>query len=380
MNRSLLLKNVDIANDGVVNVSRDVLVLDGRIAATDRLSVGVPPDIPVVEGPGLLAPGFVDTHIHGRQGLDAMSPGDLEPLSRSLLPQGVTGFLPTIISATRDEMRAALREAHGDPAGAQVLGFHMEGPFLSPEQPGMFDPLKFCEFDMSLWHELCAVSAVPIRLMTVAAERLKLRELRDLVSTGIVLSLGHTDAPYSTASQIFAHGVKRVTHAYNAMRGFHHRDPGVVGALLDHGEIDAEIILDGLHIDAPAARILAATRTTGRLVLVSDSVPPGGRSPGAYEWAGHHLQVDNESVRLESGQLAGSAGTMDSGMRRAVDWLGVPVATAIQMASTNARRSVGLDPQEIRVGDPADLVLLDSELNPSATIIDGVVRWRRDEP
>jgi N-acetylglucosamine-6-phosphate deacetylase len=388
MKRALFFKNVDVANDGVVMVNRDVLILGDRIARNDPtppplkmpLSYGVPSDVPVVHGPGLLAPGFVDTHIHGRQGFDVMCPGDLEPLSRSLPQQGVTGFLPTMVAAPRDEMKTALREARGHPGGAKVLGIHMEGPFLSPAQPGMFDPVKFCEFDVSLWQELCVASAVPIRLMTVAAERLELRELRELISTGIVLSLGHTDASYRAASEIFAHGVKRVTHAYNAMRGFHHRAPGVVGALLDHGEIDAEIILDGLHIDAPSARILSATRTAGRLVLVSDSVPPVGRSPGVYEWAGRHLQVDDDSLRLESGQLAGSTGTMDAAMRRAVEWLEVSVAKAVQMATTNARRSVGLAPQEVRVGDPADLVLMDSELKPSMTIIDGVICWRRDEP
>ena len=380
MSWSLLFKNVDVANGGVVNVNRDVLVVDGRIARNDQASSHEDSNVLVIHGPGLLAPGFVDSHVHGRDGLDVMCPGDLGPLSRGLLKQGVTGFLPTMISASPADMMKALHEAHGDPAGAKILGVHMEGPFLSPEQPGMFDPVRFSGFDMGLWTKLCTASAVPIRLMTVAAERLTPKDVGELVGTGLILSLGHTDASYSTASDMFGQGVTRVTHAYNAMRGFHHRDPGAVGALLDHGEIDAEMVLDGLHIDAPSARILLATRTQGRIVLVSDCVPPGGRPPGAYEWAGRSLWVDDDSVRLESGQLAGSAGTMDAAMRRAVDWLGVSVAQAIQMASTNARLSVGLAAQDICVGSPADLVLLDGELNPSMTLIDGVIRWRRDEP
>ena len=253
MSRSLLFKNVDVANGGVVNVNRDVLVVDGRIARNDQATSQEDSNVLVVHGPGLLAPGFVDTHVHGHDGLDVMCPGDLGPLSRGLLQQGVTGFLPTMISASPADMMKALHGAHGDPAGAKILGVHMEGPFLSPEQPGMFDPVNFSRFDMGLWTKLCTVSAVPIRLMTVAAERLDPKDLGELVGTGLILSLGHTDASYSTASGVFGQGVTRVTHAYNAMRGVHHRDPGAVGALLDHGEIDAEIetvvqIDSGAHV------------------------------------------------------------------------------------------------------------------------------------
>ena len=163
-----------------------------------------------------------------------------------------------------------------------MLGIHAEGPFLSPDQPGMFPPDAFRDYDRALWRDMQAAAASPIRLMTVAAERLTLAQIDELRADAVTLSLGHTNATYEQARAAFDAGITRVTHAYNAMPGFHHRAPGAAGALLDRGDIDAELILDGLHVARAPARILAATRTTGRIVLVSDSVPPAACPPGDY--------------------------------------------------------------------------------------------------
>ena len=359
---------------------RHVLVANGRVTAVSASPLQAPSGALTVDGPGILAPGFVDTHIHGRSGFDVMRPGDVAPLSLELLSQGVTGFLPTVVAAPANEFLAALSSARGNPRGARVLGIHAEGPFLSPDQPGMFSPEAFHEYDRALWRDMQAAAASPIRLMTVAAERLTPAQLDELQADGVTLSLGHTDASYEEARAAFDSGVTRVTHAYNAMRGFHHRDPGAAGALLDRGDIDAELILDGLHVARAPARILAATRTTGRIVLVSDSVPPAGCPPGDYPWAGRCLRVDNDSIRLATGRLAGSALTLDAAVRRAVNWLGVPPAAALRMASEAPRASIGLDPAGLQTGAVADLVLLDPHLNPCMTVVGGVVRWRRMGP
>ena len=357
---------------------RHVLVANGRVTAVSATPIQAPSGALTVDGPGVLAPGFVDTHIHGRSGFDVMRPGDVAPLSLELLSQGVTGFLPTVVSAPPDELAAALSAASGDPRGARVLGIHAEGPFLSPDQPGMFPPDAFRAYDRALWRDMQAAAASPIRLMTVAAERLTPAQLDELRADGVTLSLGHTNATLDQALAAFDSGVTRVTHAFNAMRGFHHRAPGAVGALLDRGEIDAELILDGLHVAQAPSRILAATRTTGRIVLVSDSVPPAACPPGDYLWAGRRLRADAESVRLTTGRLAGSALTLDAAVRRAVDWLGRSPAAALHMASEAPRASVGLDPGGLRPGAAADLVLLDPHLHPRLTIVGGAVRWRQN--
>ena len=357
---------------------RHVLVANGRVTAVSATPIQVPSGALTVDGPGVLAPGFVDTHIHGRSGFDVMRPGDVAPLSLELLSQGVTGFLPTVVAAPPDDLLPALASVQGDPAGARILGIHAEGPFLSPDQPGMFPPDAFRAYDRALWRDMQAAAASPILLMTVAAERLTLAQLDELRADGVTLSLGHTNATLDQALAAFDSGVTRVTHAFNAMRGFHHRAPGAVGALLDRGDIDAELILDGLHVARAPARILSATRTGGNIVIVSDSVPPAGCPPGDYLWAGRRLRADAESVRLTTGRLAGSALTLDAAVRRAVDWLGVDPAAALYMASEAPRASVGLDPGGFRTGATADLVLLDPHLHPRMTLVDGVVRWRRN--
>ena len=371
---------MNVASGGRMLPRRHVLVANGVVTAVSANPIEAPSGALVVDGPGVLSQGFVDTHIHGRCGFDVMRPGDVAPLSLELLSQGVTGFLPTVVAAPPDDLLAALASVQGDPAGARILGIHAEGPFLSPDQPGMFPPETFRDYDHALWRDMQAAAASPIRLMTVAAERLTPAQIDELRAADVTLSLGHTNATCEQALAAFDSDVTRVTHAYNAMRGFHHRAPGAVGALLDRGDIDAELILDGLHVARAPAHILAATRTTGSIVLVSDSVPPAGCPPGDYAWAGRRLRVDGQSVRLPSGRLAGSALTMDAAVRRAVDWLGISPAAALYTASEAPRASIGLDPAGLRTGATADLVLLDPHLHPRMTLVAGVVRWRRNSP
>ena len=358
---------------------RHVLVANGVVTTVSPTPIESPSAALVVNGPGILAQGFVDTHTHGRSGFDVMRPGDVAPLSLDLLSQGVTGFLPTVVVAPPNDLLAALASIRGDPRGARILGIHAEGPFLSPDQPGMFPPDAFRDYDPALWCDMQAAASAPIRLMTVAPERLTPAQIDALHADAVTLSLGHTNATYEQASAAFDVGITRVTHAYNAMPGFHHRNPGAVGALLERGDIDAELILDGLHVSRAAARILTSTRTTGRVVLVSDSVPPASCPPGDYTWAAQRLRVEGDSIRLPTGRLAGSALTLDAAVRRAAKSIGVSPATALLMASEAPRASIGLDPGGLRTGAAADLVLLDPCLRPRMTLVGGVVRWRRHD-
>lgn len=373
----ILFRHVDVACGGRMLPGSHVLVTNGVVTTVSPTPIETPAGALVVDGPGVLAQGLVDTHVHGRLGFDVMRPGDVAPLSLDLLSQGVTGFLPTVVAATPDDLLAALAASQGNPRGARVLGIHAEGPFLSPDQPGMFSPGALRDYDRPFWRDMRTAAAAPIRLMTIAAERLTPDQIDEVLSDGVTPSLGHTHASYEQAIAAFDAGVQRVTHAYNAMTGFHHRAPGAVGALLNRGDVDAEVILDGLHVARAPACILAATRSTGRVVLVSDSVPPAGRPPGDYTWAGRRLRADGNSIRLTSGRLAGSSVTLDAAVRRAVDWLSVSTAVALQMASEAPRASIGLDPAGLRTGAVADLVLLDRRLRPRITIVGGVIRWQR---
>ena len=375
MRKPILFRCVDVVSDGVSRPNQHVLVLDGLVTEIGDRVRDFPDSATIVDGPGILSSGLVDTHIHGTNGFDVMRPGDVAPMSIELLAQGITGFLPTVVPCEPEVLLMALGGVSGDPVGARVLGVHAEGPFLSPAQPGMFNPAHFKAYDVSLWEEMVRRSAAPIILMTVAAEELHKRHIQNLQNTGVVLSLGHSDASAETTEQLFSGGMLRATHAYNAMRSFHHREPGVVGAILSCGQVDTELILDGLHVSQLAARLLWATRTSGRIVLVSDRVPPAGRPSGAYIWAGRRVVVDDESVRLSSGRLAGSGGTLDGAVRRAVKWLSLSPAKALQMASEYPRASIGVDAGGLRIGSVADLAFFDPELRPRMTVVDGSVRW-----
>lgn len=379
MSSPIHFSHVDVACRGRMHRDHHVLVANGVVTTVSPTPIESSPAAIVVDGPGVLTAGFVDTHLHGRRGFDVMRPGDVAPLSLELLAQGVTGFLPTVVAAPPDDLLAALASVQDDPRGARVLGIHAEGPFLSPDQPGMFPPGAFRDYDQALWRDMLATAVSPIRLMTVAAERLAPAQIDELRADGVTLSLGHTNATHEQAQAAFDSAITRVTHAYNAMPGFHHRAPGAVGALLESGDIHAELILDGLHVTRAAARILAATRTSGSIVLVSDSVPPAACPPGGYTWAAQRLNVEGDAIRLPTGRLAGSALTLDAAVRRAVDWLGVKPAAALQLASEAPRASIGLDPGGLRTGATADLVLLDSRLHPRLTLVGGVIRWQRSD-
>ena len=265
----------------------------------------------------------------------------------------------------------------GDPRGARVLGIHAEGPFLSPDQPGMFPPDAFRDYDRALWRDMQAAAASPIRLMTVAAERLTPAQLDELRADGVTLSLGHTNATLDQALAAFDSGVpasptpstpcaasttarRRRRRAARPRRHRRRTDPGRPPRR---------------PRSRPHPRRHPHHRPNRPRLRQR---PPGRCPPGDYLWAGRRLRADAESVRLTTGRLAGSALTLDAAVRRAVDWLGRSPAAALHMASEAPRASVGLDPGGLRPGAAADLVLLDPHLHPRLTIVGGAVRWRRN--
>ena len=332
--------------DGAL-VPGDVEIADGVVQAVGLAG----------RGKGIAAPGFVDVHIHGFAGVD-FATADAEGYRRAseaLLATGVTTFRPSFITAPEDELLAALAEI---PPG---LGAHLEGPFISPERLGMHPEAGRREPDAVLLERLLA--AGPVAHMTLAPELPGALELVDvLVARGITAACGHTDATAEEAYAAFARGARHVTHLFNAMRPFTHREPGLLGAALTRDDVTVELILDGHHLSDEAVR-LALRAAPNRIVLVTDALAAAGMGDGDWRMGPAEVHVRDGVARLASGVLAGSVLTMPAAIRELVR-----IGGTIEQALTAASR------RSLDAGAPADVVVLDDALEPAAVYLGGVRR------
>jgi N-acetylglucosamine-6-phosphate deacetylase len=338
----------------------EVLVSEGVVAAVGPLLDA--PGVPVVEV-DLLAPGFVDLHVHAVDGCGAVGPApDVPGLSRALARRGVTSFLATTVTAPVEELLALLSvRVQG---GARLAGLHLEGPWLSPDHVGAQPVAHLAPPSLPDLERL--IAAGPPVLLTVAPELPGgLEVVTRAAQAGVVVSLGHSGATYDETLAAVAAGARHVTHCFNAMRPLHHREPGLAGAALDLPDVTVEVIADGVHLHPATVRLVWRAAGAARVCLVSDAVEldlPEARSDGTV-------------TRRPDGTLAGSRTGLDGMVRNLVGW-GVPLADALTMASTTPARVLGRS-GEIAVGAPADLVALDDDLQVVRTTVDGVVVWQR---
>lgn len=332
--------------DGVF-VPGDVEIAEGRIAAAG---------IAAPQGRGIAVPGFVDLQVNGFAGVDLLD-ADASAHRRAgeaLLATGVTAFLPTFVTAPEERLVAALREVPASSGGPRVLGVHLEGPFLSPHRLGVHPAEHRRDPDPDLLARLLASG--PVRLVTLAPELPGAHALvRDLLGRGIAVSYGHSDATAEEAHVAFDLGPKTVTHLFNAMRPFHHRDPGIAGAALARDDVVVQVILDGAHL-AQETAALAWRAARGRLALVTDSTAvPRGRTAG--------------------GVLAGGTATMIEAIR-SLHVLGASLEEAVGAATSVPAGVLGLrEAGRLAAGLPADVVVLSEELEVRRVLVDGVERY-----
>ena len=363
--------------------ARAAVVLDGgRIVGFVREPR--PEDLPEQreEVPGLICPGFIDIQINGAFGADVGPEAKaLETIAARLPGTGATSFLPTLISSPidlYDRFFDALEEAAQAP-GAQILGAHLEGPFLAGRRKGAHDPANLRPVDPGLLRHFLASGRVAV--MTLAPELPgALGAIELLVENGAVASAGHTEASYEQVIQAADAGLGMGTHLYNAMSPLKHRDPGAVGALLDDDRVVVGVIADGVHVHEGALRVAHKAKKSGGLALVTDAMEASGMPPGDYRLGGRRVRLEDGAVRLADGTLAGSALTMDQAVRNAVRFLGVSLAEAARLASAVPAAALGLRRKgELSVGYDADLVVLDDEGFVCRTIVNGKVVYERDE-
>jgi N-acetylglucosamine-6-phosphate deacetylase len=354
----------------------DDQVVDGRITIEDGLIVGVELDESSAAGAGsspsgkpVIAPGFVDVHVHGGGGHDAMGGREaLDGMARHLLRHGVTSFLPTAVSAPlprlarfADDVRAWRPAAPID--GAEPLGFDLEGPFLAPARRGAHDP-RYLLRPADVPREDLEPLLAGLRLTTIAPELPGAIELIAwLHERGVATSLGHSVATFEEAVAGYAAGATSTTHLFNAMSGVDHHAPGLAVAALDHDAVYVELIADGEHVHPSLWPIITRTKPPDRLMLVSDAISMAGMGYGRAKIGGLEVEVVGQRVTLVgTTTLAGSVLTLDVAVRNMVA-AGVPLPAAVAAASANPLTMLGIsDRGRIAPGQRADLIEVDPEL------------------
>jgi N-acetylglucosamine-6-phosphate deacetylase len=333
-----------------------------------------------------IIPGFIDLHLHGAMGRDVMegTADGLEEMAAHQARCGVTGFVPTTLAAPLPAILAAVegvKAAMTDRAGAEILGLYIEGPFLSIGKKGAQNP----EFIRSIRDEdirLLAESVQPFRtIITIAPEAAdNLRFIPALKEKGWVVAIGHSEATYDQAMRSFEQGITQATHLYNAMSGFHPREPGVIGAVLDSDGVTAELIADGIHVHPAALRLAIRRKGVDRICLITDSVNASGLGDGDFRVGGLDVVVKDGQARLkDSGALAGSVLTLNRAVKNILDWTGIPVHQAVQMASLTPACVLGLDREmgSIEAGKLANLSVFDRHFHAAHTIVRGRSIWGR---
>ncbi len=327
-------------------------------------------------------PGLIDSHIHGFVGADAMdaTPEALQRMSKALLKAGVTAFLPTTMTARPESLMPALRcigEMTGKTEGAKILGAFAEGPFITAEHRGAQPLDAIAEPDETLLLQMTEAAQGSLRKVILAPEAPGAAAFcRLLKEQGIVPALGHSSASCAEALDCISEGAAVAVHTFNGMRGLHHREPGLLGAVLASEAIMAELILDGIHVHPTAAQILLRAKGEDSVILVSDCMRAGGMADGDYMLGDTECFVRDGIARTVTGNLAGSTLTLMDAVKNAVTLLQLPLETAVKLASENPARSLGLFHElgSIAEGKAADLIAIEENVGMCFAMVDGSVK------
>ncbi len=361
----MIIKNGLVFNEDCVFEKKDVYIENGIIVA----SIDDVIDKTEIDANGnYVIPGLIDTHIHGATGHDFCDKDvkGLLSIAKYLKSQGITAFCPTSMTLKKDVLKEIFNTATTDLPNdcAHIVGIHMEGPFLSSEKKGAQDDKFIVNPEISMFKELNEACNNMIKIITMAPECEGGLDFIKEMSKTVSISLGHTTAKYDIAKQAFDFGSTRVTHLFNAMPAFNHRDPSVVGAALDNENVFVELISDGIHIHPSMIRATFKMFGDDRVVLVSDAMMATGMENGTYELGGQKVTMKDRKAVLDDGTIAGSATNLFDCMKKAVSF-GIPLESAIKSCTKTAAVSIDVFDKmgSISVGKVANIVIMDKDLN-----------------
>jgi N-acetylglucosamine-6-phosphate deacetylase len=367
-----------------------LLVDDGRIVEMAlRSSLAVPFGVSVVDfGKGMIAPGYIDLHLHGSAGFDVMddSAEALPAIEHLLARHGVTTYFPTTVTAPMDRTLRAIdrladaiekRERNSNNNDGECraipLGIHLEGPFISHARRGVHPPQDLLAPTPALFDELWQAARGRIRMMTIAPELEGATEvIAEAARRGVCVSLGHSDADFATAERAIDSGATHATHTFNAMRPLDHRNPGILGAVLTDDRVSADIIADAVHTDPAIMKLFARAKGHEQTVLITDAISATGMPNGRYRLGSFEVDVRDGKCTM-NGKLAGSVLTLDRAVRNLAQFAEWDLAHAIAAATRNPARVAKITNKGVlTAGADADFVVLDPKGEVLRTFIGGV--------
>ena len=367
-----------------------LFVDDGRITAlSSRSEQEILGNTSLVDfGDAVLAPGFFDIHMHGGAGIDIMlaSEDELPRLGKFLVAHGVTGYFPTTVAAPLDQTCAALGRladaieagqkppAVNTPTQARPLGIHLEGPFLSHKRRGVHPPEYLVAPTVAIFERLWEAARGHVRMMTIAPEVPGAMEvITEAARRNVCVSIGHSDAEFSTAQAAVKAGARHATHTFNAMRPLDHRDPGIIGEVLTDSRISADVIADGIHVSPAVVQLFLQAKGNARAVLITDATAAAGMPDGRYQLGPIKVDVKDGKCTMD-GKLAGSVLTMDRAVRNVTEFAGWNLQDAVRAATLNPARVVGLaqDQGTLAPGAEANFTVL----SPTGEVRKTIVRGR----
>lgn len=377
----MIIKNGTVLTSEWKLAKLDIAIRDGKIAELGS-EITAEPNEEFIDAAGMIViPGLIDIHTHGCAGFDFCD-GSIEAstgIGKHLASRGVTSYLATSMALPEERLEKIFRNGarvmlDDNHEGARMLGIHMEGPFFNKAKKGAQAEENIVDPDISMFERLYEAADRKIRLLDVAPELEGAMDMIKRTSGRLKVSIGHTVADYETALKAIAAGAGHITHLFNAMPAFTHRDPGVVGAAMD-SDVTVELICDGFHIHPAVVRSVFKMFGDDRVVLVSDSMRACGLANGDYELGGQPVKLIDGRATLMDGTLAGSATDLMQCMRNAVSF-GIPLESAVRAASMNPAAVAGASAfaGSIDIGKNADLLIVDDKLTLLNVIIGGVVQ------
>jgi len=374
-----LIKNGRVIIPEEILNNYDLAIEEGKITAILPSSILRDSDFDEVidADNNYISPGFLDIHTHGISGYDVMDATfeSIDSMAKFHLKNGVTGFLATTMTASIKKTKRVIKnvanyvdylEANDGKDKAEVLGIYLEGPYISPDKKGA-QALKYIRAPkVDTLVSLLKTSNNLVRVVAIAPERPgALDVINYLRDKGITATCAHTDANFDEAATAIDSGITLATHIFNAMRNFSHREPGVVGAALADDRVYCEMICDGIHLHPAVMKLVIKAKGIEKVVLISDSMMAAGLSDGEYTLGGQRVIVRGSEARLSDGTLAGSTLTLRKAIYNAVHMLGVPLHSAVRMATLNPARVIGISDRKgsIELDKDADIVIFDEYIN-----------------
>jgi N-acetylglucosamine-6-phosphate deacetylase len=388
MSDRLAIKGGAVVTANEVIENGVVLCEDGRIKAVGSADAIEPePGSRIIDAAGrVVMPGFIDTHFHGSGGDDVMANGaeGIRRISRALLKFGTTGYLATTIAARHEELMRAVEDTiaaeEDDPSAAEVLGLHIEGPYINPKFKGAQPEWGIRDPNFDECNQLLDAAAGRIKIMTIAPELPGgLEMIRMLADAGVAPSVGHSEADYDTALAAIDAGATRATHLYNAMSGAHHRKPGLAAAVLNEPGVCAEMICDGVHVNPRMVSLAWKAKGRDGMALITDATAAQGVGDGLFTLGDFRIQVRGPLCTLMDGvTIAGSVLTMNRAAANAVSFTGMSLIDAAHLASLAPAEACGVAHRKgsIESGKDADIAILNPDFSVSHTIRDGVVAYQ----